>query len=285
MTRLTPVMIDSVASSLHTRDAYLRSEIGTDLQMLAFEAAGLAPQSAFNLPMVAVVPMSCGKGIIDGFTDTVSAIAKHMGFHSFVTRGSNASGLAEAYQSGAEIIMTADDEEFIAINVSSNQLTNNTICTALGYVEALRKAEGTLWGKEVAVIGVGRVGTEVVRLLDYYGVRVHIYDKDSRRCEDVSVIYTDIVVHDSIQSAVNSCRLVINASPAPIRAEWLQYCSIVSWPGMPCNLMARNDDDEHTVIHDPLELGVAVMIATAYSHSASVQEPLPVKSDPLMVIH
>lgn len=285
MTRLTPMMIDEVAFSLDRRDMLLRSELGIDLQMFAFEAAGLTPQNESELPLVAVVPMSCGKGIINGFTDTVSAIADHIGFKSFVTRGANASGLAEAYQSGAEIIMMADDDEFIAINVKSNQLTNNTVCTALGYVEALRMAEGSLWGKDVAVIGVGRVGCESISLLNSYGVRVHIFDKDVRRCEEISSLYTDVVMHDSISSALGSCRLVINSSPAAIREEWLQSGSTVSWPGMPFNFLASEDYCSHTIIHDPLELGVAVMVATAYSFSVSISEPIPAQPDPMLVIH
>lgn len=285
MTRLTPAMIDNVALSLKDRDALLRSELGVDLQMLAFEAAGLSPEPYSELPLVAVVPMSCGKGIIEGFADTVSAIVNHMGFRSFVTKSANASGLAEAYQSGAGIIMTADDEEFIAIDVRTNRLTTNTLCTALGYVEALRMAEGTLWGKDVAVIGVGRVGGEVVKLLESYGVRIHIYDNDSRRCQDISAIHSDIVIHDNLASAVTSSRLVINCSPSFIRSEWLQESSIVSWPGMPFKLIGDNGRTDHIIIHDPLELGVAVMVAVAYSHSASASDPLPVHVDPMAVIN
>ncbi len=285
MTRLTPVMIDNVASSLDGRDESLRSELGVDLQMFAFEATGLTPQNDGELPLVAVVPMSCGKGIINGFTETVSAVADHIGFRSFVTRGANASGLAEAYQSGAEIIMMADDDEFIAINVRSNQITNNTLCTALGYVEALRMAEGSLWGKDVAVIGVGRVGSESISLLNSYGARVHIFDNDVRRCEEISALYSDVVVHDSIPSALGSCRLVVNASPAAIREECLQRESTISWPGMPFNFLGSDNPCRHTIIHDPLELGVAVMVAKAYSFSISATEPLPAQPDPLLVIH
>ena len=285
MTRLTSMMIDNLASSLNERDACLRSELGVSLHELAFEAAGLSLNPNSKLPKVAVVSMSCGKGIIDGFAETVSAIVDYIGFQSFVTRAANATGLAEAYQSDAEIIMLADDDEFISINVKSNQLINNTTCTALGYVEALRMAEGPLWGKDVAVIGVGRVGRESINLLNSYGVRVHIFDKDVRRCEELSALYTDIVVHDSISSAVGSCRLLINASPAPIKEEWLQECSTISWPGIPFNLIVNNDLHNHTIIHDPLELGVAVMAAKAYSFSMSISEPLPTQSDPMLVIH
>lgn len=286
MTRLTSNLICEVTSSLTERDATLRTEIGKDLQMLAFKAAGICSLPTENRPLVAVVPMTCGGGVIDGFSTSVMEIASHIGFRSFVTAGTDVSGFAEALKSGADLILMADDDEFIAVNMSNNRLTTNTHCTALGYVEVLKEAEGSLWGKDVTVIGAGRLGAEAVALLCSQGAHVHIHDVDPERSNELSAEFQDVIVHDDIETAVRSSRLILNASPATLHEAWFQDGSFVSWPGVPFRMIPGPDPPRLTYIHDPIEIGVAVMIAKAYSLGEERDEDaLPAHADPMLVIY
>ena len=79
---------------------------------------------------VCVIPLTCGKGVINSFSDTVSGIISHLGFHSFAAQNSDAAGIAEAFEKESDIILLADDNRFVAINVHTKCVSDNNEMTA-----------------------------------------------------------------------------------------------------------------------------------------------------------
>ena len=101
---------------------------------------------------VAVVPITAGKGIIECFAQAVQSIVSYTGFTSFVTHDYDVAGLAEGINRGAKIIFLADDNCFIAINLSSGLVVDNAEATGRGYVAALECLAGELRARRVLVI-------------------------------------------------------------------------------------------------------------------------------------
>ena len=82
MTRLKSEDIGHIGSHLATFDGRLMSKCGHSLRSVACRAAGLSKEqvirTAASLP-VAVVPFTCGQGVIGGFSQTVARIAEYLG--------------------------------------------------------------------------------------------------------------------------------------------------------------------------------------------------------------
>ena len=117
MTRLRTKDIEQIASTLDQYDRRLREVTGHTLRDLARHALGLSNRDCEEMARrfkVSVVPMTCGQGIIPGFCEAVSAIVSHLGFQSHVTRATDATGLAEACETGADCLLFADDQRFVA---------------------------------------------------------------------------------------------------------------------------------------------------------------------------
>ena len=144
MTRLTPDMIKDVPEDKIDLDTRLMQAAGKTVKGIALEAAGLPEDTDLSGFKVAVVPITSGLGIISGFSASVDAIVKRLGMDSHVTQGTDVNGFTEAVREGADIIMMADDNMFIAYNVREMRETDNSWGTAKGYAVALKNAAGGL---------------------------------------------------------------------------------------------------------------------------------------------
>lgn len=271
MTRLTSDMIGGVPYSLADRDVKLTKGVGKDLKGLAFEAVGLDPH---NLVMedllIASVPVTAGQSIISGFSESVSAVAEHLGARSFVTGRTDVSGFYDAISAGADIVFMADDQEFVAFNVRAGKAVDNVRSTALGYFTALRLAVGSLDGREVLLIGAGRVGSRAADLLDVAGARVTVVDKDRERIESLLRTHRSFNYENDLEAAIRRSSLIYNASPARIPGEWVKEGAIVVSPGMPYSFDEEGERKIAILVHDPLQIGVAVM--AVWSASLSLEK-------------
>lgn len=251
MTRLTTRDVETIDADLGALDDRLKAVTGLDLKGLAAEAtesrAGSVNGTAFR-----VVPLTCGLGRIGGFSEAVASIVEHLGGWASVTGGSDASGMAEAVQEGADAVFLADDERFVAIDLLRRKAVDNAQATALGFVHALHRAAGTLAGREVLVIGAGPVGRSMIACLHQRGARVILAEIDPRRAAVPGTRPVDLL------EGLRSADLVLNASPVYLRGKWLRQGAIVSSPGVPFGF-DREALSRATVIHDPLPTGVAVM--------------------------
>jgi 3-methylornithyl-N6-L-lysine dehydrogenase len=268
MTRLTYEMIENVPDSMGLRDERLRHDLGMDMKGLSYLALGIE-NGDLNLSgfKVASVPITSGKGVTPSFCDSVCAITRHLGMESHVTEGTDVAGFYQAMEAGADIVFMADDLEFVAVNMRERRAADNTRSTALGYFSALKRALGPLTGKEVLVVGAGRVGSCAIDLLVEEKASLTVVDSDVSKIESVKRRYPGIkVVHD-LERAVSEATAVLNASPARIHGEWIREGAIISSPGMPYSFDDLGESKARVLVHDPLQIGVSVMAVWSASYS------------------
>lgn len=269
MTRLTPEMIMNVPRSLPERDADLTEALGMTLKDLAYRSAGVRPQDlALEGLFAASVPVTSGKGVTGGFSGSVCSVLEHLGMSTFITGRTDVAGLSDALSSRADIIFMADDEEFIALNRPTGMAVNNTRSTARGYVTALKKAAGGLEGEHVLLIGAGRVGSCAAELLIRESALVTVFDIDRERTEALRGRFRGIRACTDLREAMRENMTIFNASPAAIPGEWVPAGAVIASPGMPFSFDRTGVDRARTLIHDPLQIGVAVM--AVWSASLSV---------------
>jgi 3-methylornithyl-N6-L-lysine dehydrogenase len=274
MTRLTPSMISDVPRSLEGRDDDLMETIGVSLKGLAYSSVGVDEKELdIGSFRAAAVPVTSGKGVTSGFCDSVKAIIQHLGMDSFVTGHTDVAGLAEALQRKADIVFMADDLEFIALNVQEHRFSDNTHSTALGYTTALDRASGGVRGKEVLVVGAGRVGTCAIEMLLARGAKVRFVEAEKARAAQVEKQLM-VVAEQDFRKAVERSRYILNASPARIPGEWISEGAIVSSPGMPYSFDEAGERKMHKLIHDPLQIGVAVMAVWSASFSMAREQEI-----------
>lgn len=261
MTRLTEEMIEDIPMTAKERSEKLKKVIGMDLKTLAFRAVGEDPED-YDLSqyLTASIPISAGLGVIGGFSLSVSAILEGMGFRSFVTSKSDIDGIYEALKKEADIIFTADDIRYIAYNLKTGAYADNAFATAAGYVEALDGAAHGLNNKDVLVIGAGLVGSEAVRILTEKGANVCVTDIQTNKAEEVALKFGALSISD-VDKAISSSKYILNASPALISGNIIPVGAVISSPGIPYSFDAEGEERSHTIIHDPLDIGTAVMAA------------------------
>lgn len=276
MTRLQAEDIADIAAELAAYDAELRVKTGCTLSTIACRAVGIAPEKIQGVTAsrrVAVVPMTCGQGAIDGFAGAVKAIVSHIGFKAFVTRQTDAAGLAEAFEKKSDVVMLADDHRFVALNLNGRQMVDNAEATAKGFVTGLNLMAGGLKGRQVLVIGCGPVGRSAIAALLKREAEVSVYDVNQRRCQDLAaeienVSRTEIRVEKALNRALMGHQLLIDATPAAriIDQQHITPQTYIAAPGMPHGLTpAALDRISGRCLHDPLPIGVATMIVDAGS--------------------
>ena len=267
MTRLTDEMVKDIIGSLDSTNDMLVSLTGMDTLELACDAIGIVPEMLdLRGIKVGVVPVTSGKGIIKKFSESVAEIVQKLGMEAFVTEYADVTGLAEALSSGAEMIFMADDIKFIAINTTNGRFSNNSFSTAAGYVSALKGAAGGLAGKDVLVIGAGRVGGIAAELMADMGARITIFDIDKNAMKELSD-RINAKMTDDLSGAISSHVLVFNASPAAIDGRDVKEGTIFSSPGIPFSFDETGIKKAEKIIHDPLDIGAAVMAVQCASFS------------------
>jgi pyrrolysine biosynthesis protein PylD len=274
MTRLTTDDIASIADKLQAYDEELIAKTGCTLAEIACQATGIAESEMKEIAAdirVGVVPITFGQGIIAGFGDIVAAIVSHVGCKAFVTQQADVAGWAESLDEKADILMFADDDRFIAVDVASRQVADNAVATAKGFVAGLGLMTGGLKQKNVLVIGCGPVGCAATEALIIADSIVSIYDINSSRSDALAlrikpISNTDIDIVKDIEQALREHQFIVDATPTAdiIRAHHISAQTYVSAPGVPVGL----DKDaqvkiSNRLLHDPLQIGVATMIACA----------------------
>jgi pyrrolysine biosynthesis protein PylD len=274
VTRLITADISDIAANLQNYDRELVARTGYSLSGIACCAAEIDEAQIKNLLpsiRVAVIPISSGEGIISGFCEAVLSILLHLGADAFVTRTTDVAGIAESFKKKADIVMLADDERFVALHIRSRSVADNAVCTGYAFATGLSLMAGSLRGREVLVIGCGPVGRSAALTLNRMGVRVSVYDVQVEPAMQlINVIGQDpdskIQTVKKLEPALQRHRFIIDASPARniIHAHHVTPDTYISAPGFPCGLdagaKARLSD---RYLHDPLQLGVATMLASA----------------------
>jgi len=265
--------IEDIPQGLPEFDAGLMEKTGHNLLEIACHAAGVeksATRTLIGVSKIGVVPMTCGEGIITGFSQVVEAIVRHLGFDAFMTRHTDVAGMAEAAEKNPDILMMADDDRFVALGLRSLLVIDNGMATGKGFAAGLDLMAGGLRGEGALVIGCGPVGNGAAQGLVNSGASVSVYDIDSRVSltleEDLNRNFQATVsVADSLKQALASHRFIIEATN---RAEViddgdLQPDSLIAAPGMPLGLTQAACSKAKKFLHDPLQTGVATMAVMA----------------------
>ena len=108
MTRLQSDDILNIPSKLEAYDEELLAKTGHNLRQIACRAVELKEEdglAVISRLRVGVVPIRWGQGVIEGFCEATAGIIRHLGFDTFVTGQADISGLAEAYETNADVIL------------------------------------------------------------------------------------------------------------------------------------------------------------------------------------
>lgn len=183
MTRLRDDWLRDLDKALVEYDQSICSLIGMDLTALAFRAAGLPKSSrqAAQNQKAAVIRVRTGEGVIGYFAESVAAVARHMGLDVFIPDACDVAGIYEALSRGAELLVMADDDRFIAFHTKTGAVGENDEATVSGYVTGLSALAGGLAGKEVLLLGYGRIGQKALVRLLAEGAAVSVYDCDEQK--------------------------------------------------------------------------------------------------------
>ena len=258
MTRLTPDLIEGVPDDTIDLDSKLMKMCGKTVKQIALEGAGVDHDVDFSKVRVAVIPITSGMGVIGGFSQSVDAIVKRLGMQSYVTKGTDVNGFSQAINDGVDMIMMADDAMFVAYNVHAARSTNNSWGTAMGYAVALKNAAGGVEGKDVLVIGAGLVGTEAVQILKSWGANVSVTDIKFEKAKALEERFGVKALQD-VESALSSHKYILNAAPAIFPGRLIMEGAVVSTPGVPHYFDEEGRKKAKAIIHDPLEIGTAMM--------------------------
>jgi pyrrolysine biosynthesis protein PylD len=278
MTRIRTEDIKDIARDLEAYDKQLLNKTGHTLIGIACHALGLLEdkfEDIVNSYRVCVIPLSCGQGVIKCFSATVNDIIRHLGFCSFVAEEPDVAGIAEAFENRSDMILLADDHRFVAINVHTGHVSDNTEMTAKGFVAGLDLMAGGVKGKETLVIGCGQMGCYTAKILVAMGVSVSACDIDPERAlalqrEILDELKAMIRIDNDWYSAPGKYQCMIDATPSAgfIDASMITPHTYVAVPGVPCGLSpeARNRLSDR-YLHDPLQIGVATMVIDACNPS------------------
>ncbi len=274
MTRLRTEDIEYIPQALRAYDRQLLNKTGHTLKGIVCHALDLQDDVFERIVKpcrVCVIPLTCGQGIINCFSATVSDIISYLGFRSFVAQHPDVAGIAEAFEKKADIILLADDDRFVAINVHTGYVSYNIEMTAKGFVAGLDLMAGGLENKNALVIGCGQLGRYTAKALATMGVSVSVCDinpelASSLQKETMDQLKTVIQIDDEWCSAPGKYHCIIDATPSTefIDASAIMRETYVAVPGVPCGLSSearKKVSDRY--LHDPLQIGVATMVIDA----------------------
>jgi pyrrolysine biosynthesis protein PylD len=98
------------------------------------------------------------------------------------------------------------------------------------------------------------------------GAVVTVYDIDEKKMKALSK-RIGVKTTDDPNGALSSHGLVFNASPAAIDGRFVKEGTIFSSPGIPFSLDEAGIKKAGRIIHDPLDIGTAVMAVQCASFS------------------
>lgn len=270
MTRLTEKDIAGLGQELTDYDLELLKKTGMTLAEIGCFGAGISLSDLSDGAKdyrVSVIPITAGQGIIGGFAYSVESIVKKLGFSVAVTDKADVAGFFEAVSKGNEIIFMADDERFIAFNLRKQKMADNGEATGKGYGAALYGMAKGLTGCRVLVLGYGPVGSYAADFLLSLGAEVAVFDYDLTKMEKID--QSRIKVESNLTEALRGYPYVVDATPegAFIALSDLHSEAIIAAPGVPLGLTAEAYEKfKKRIIHDPLQIGVATMLALTLSN-------------------
>lgn len=268
MTRLTVEDLGKLPDDLKDYDQRLKGSTNLGLLELALMTTDMTLEQyksrVTSLTWVAVIPITMGRGIIPGFSENVAELGCFLGLPCKVTKSWDVAGWGEAVTAGSEIVVCADDDTFLAFNLTSRRIADNAAATGEIYAAALAAAADGVAERAVGVLGLGPVGQAAANWLHSQGAYLVVHDRDWNKQTGFLSGKGRIRGADSVGEVLDQTDLVIDATNDSdiIKARQLKRQLILAAPGIPLGI---DDPSSHMVhlIHDPLHLGVAAMMVQA----------------------
>lgn len=271
MTRLTSYDVLTV-NDWDGYDRRLKLALGTDLPTLAAASAGLAAEDVRRRlagRKLAAVPVSSGEGVVGGFAESLASIGRRLGLEAAVMSRPDEAGFDLAREWGADIVIHADDDRFVAVDAQGREADNNpaTSCVFAAALEMMADRR-SLSGREVTVLGLGVIGRGAARRLAEMGARPLMYDPDESRWASAAAECGSGEILESrkdLASALASTSLIFEAVPSDAaldEAVWPRH-PVVSAPGVPLAWPESwfAPGGRGRLWHDPLQSGTAAMLA------------------------
>lgn len=268
MTRLLKGDVEGIHRELELYDSELIEKTDLSLRQVACVAAGISEKDVIqraSTNKAAVIPITVGEGVIPSFSTAVKSIIQHLGFQAVVTNETDVAGIAEGISHGANLLFMADDLKFIALNILTGVAADNGEATGKGFAAALEGMAQGLKEKSVLVLGAGPVGTSAVAFLKTLGAKAAVFDIDDSKVEKLKDD-TGINIEPDLKRALATYRYIIDATPqgAFIQLDDVHPDTKIACPGMPLGLSPTAYSSlKGGLIHDPLQIGVAVMLTMA----------------------
>jgi len=221
-----------------------------------------------------VVPVTAGQGIISNFSQTVCAILQFLGFTAEVAENNDTAGIVLALEKGADALFMADDHRFIALNLHTRSVMDNSKATGNIYSAALDLMAGGIRGRDVLVLGCGPVGESAACKLLSLGARIILHDLNNLTARKTKTRLSKLFDLDSISVVENinntdtKYRYIVDATPAQnvLLNKLLSEDTYVVAPGVPIGISSKGCDIlKNRLLHDKLELGVAGMAVSLLS--------------------
>ena len=270
MTRLTPEHVKNIPLNLLYYEQELINKTKHSLLGIAKHALRIKNDvtSVISRTTAAVIPITAGKGKILGFAEAVLSILTYIGIDAYITKKTDVGGFAEAISEQADVLFAADDNLFVAVNVRTHNISDNSVCTGKAYVAALDLAVKGIQGKTVLVMGYGPVGQAATIELLERRANVVLYDIDKVKIGHAKRKFKDrIHIVHSIKEGIWYSNLIFDATPASdiISEDMITETTFIAAPGIPLGLTnnALKKISQNHLIHDSLELGVATMALDA----------------------
>jgi len=268
VTRLTVQNIGKCPDDLKDYDQWLKGITNLGLLELALKTTDMTPEEykarVTSFTRVAVIPITMGRGIIPSFSEKVAELGCFLGLPCRVTEFRDVAGWREAVAGGSQMVVCADDNAFLAFNLTSRRVVDNCLATGEVYAAALGAAVDGVAERAVGVLGLGPVGQAAANWLHSRGAHLVVHDKDPNKQVGFLSCRGRIRGAKSVGEVLGETNLVIDATNDSdiIKARQLKRRLILSAPGIPLGI---DDPSSHMVdlIHDPLQLGVAAMMVQA----------------------
>lgn len=255
MALLTPEDLENINNQLQEADSAVRRVTGLDIKGICEDFYGTTP----CCEKVGIVPVTSGNGVIGNFSASLHAITEYFGFESFVTDMPDVSGYYEAVRNGAQIILMADDNTFLAHNLKNGKIANNQPCTGIIYAEIASRYLKTD-SKDVLAVGLGKVGFPGVAHLVHKGFRVYGYDADKSLLEKT---VSSLGITPFNPDNPRKFSIIFEATPCANTIPELvisENC-VISTPGIPCAITKELQKKYGVeLVMEPLGIGTASML-------------------------
>lgn len=259
MTRLAKGDMESMDKNLNHLDQALQAATGKSLLEIGAFAMGKEP--VLKSMKIAVVPITAGLGIIEGFCEKVKEILVYFGADAFATDKTDIAGIQEAFYKSAEAVFMADDQTFSAFHFKKKIFSDNGIATGRGFAAALYLAADQAEEMEVLVLGAGPVGQAAIEFLLEKKVRIILGEADQDKASACQEKYPKLTVAADWSAEVY--KYIIEATPISqlIKTKNVTNQTIIAAPGVPFGVEPAAVSKADRVIHNLLELGVATMLS------------------------